>query len=201
MFLNAYASDDPQIKFEDKITCEDVNETMIVEAALKNISTSPSYIKLRLKDVHKNVTKNFILENTDFFNYLKIKKNFSITEYMSYMIAKLPGVIEIDYRDYVDFLSTRFGNVDAALEYFERSQYDVQLDFRDIHVVDENQMILKYFSYDANDHCGPEKSSLSKYDVKIVHSPEFIAMLIDLGYLVTRGDMVPILHIRKLCKN
>lgn len=188
-----------------------MKETSRKEEKYKNISSSPSFIKIRFKNEETGEIINMIVENQDMATYLAIKrglktdnlgrfkdmeayKNFVENDYIIYMVANEGKVLDIDFNDFKKIISrVRFGNEKATEKYLNSRIFVEPMTFQELNVNNEEHFIKEYFDFDSNKGYGTLDQNYKQFN----SNPAFIALLIDLGYDVGRGDIVPILFIRK----
>lgn len=178
----------------------------------RNISTAPSFIKIKFKKRETGEILNIIIENEDMASYLAFKqglktdnlgrfkdieayKKFIEDYYVAYMVENEGKLLDIDFNDFKKFIGkTRFGNEKAAGKYLDSRIFINPLTLQELNVNNENEFIKEYFDFDSNKGYGTLKKDYYK---QFNSNPAFIALLIDLGYNVGRGDIAPILFIRK----
>lgn len=188
-----------------------MKETSYKEEKYKNISSSPSFIKIRFKNEETGEIINMIVENQDMATYLAIKhglktdnlgrfkdtkayENFIKKDYITYMVVNEGKVLDIDFNDFKKIISrARFGNETATEKYLNSHIFLEPMTFQELNVNSEEQFIKEFFDFGSNKNYGILKQGYKQFN----SNPAFIALLIDLGYDVGRGDIVPILFIRK----
>lgn len=171
-----------------------VNKSVDNIDRFKNISTSPSALKIQFKEADKNI--NGIVRNDDLFNFLieeKIVK--SSDDYIKYMNINGKRPLEIDLNAFKKTLGKRWcrGQSSKGKEYFDQYiVFEAPMAFQQLRVQTENELLKKYFVFDYTKGSGSLKK---EYYEKYTRNPAFIALLIDLGYDVVWGDIVPTLSI------
>jgi hypothetical protein len=162
----------------------------------KNISTAPAAIKLQLKDIATGEKINVVIGNDDLSGFLiaeKIVKDYE--DYVNYMIKNEGAPLEINIDNLKKALGRRWshGKVSLSEEYFkEYVSFEEPMTFEELGVKDEQELLKKFFDFDYAKGTGVLKV---EYYEKYTRNPAFIALLIDLGYYVTWGDIAPVLNI------
>lgn len=185
----------------------------IQELRYKNISTAPSYIKIKFKSSETGEILNMIIENEDMASYLANKqglemdkfgrfkdmeayKNFIETFYIDYMKKNENKVLDIDINDFKKFVSRiRFGDEKTGEKHLNSLIFSTPFSLKDLGVADKNELIEKYFNFGSK---GTQGTLKNEYYKEYGSNPAFIALLIDLGFYVGRGDIVPILFVNKM---
>lgn len=166
----------------------------------RNVSTAPSYIKLQIKDVRTDTISVMVLENLVFARFLAhergIKKekiaDFFGREYVEFMLKNAEKPIDVDMGKFADFLAiNRVGSKSAAAKYLKSISYGEPMSLQKLGVRTEDELIEKYFQFDRKTCIGTLKPGFTE-----ANEPRFIGLLIDMGYVVGRGDIAPILRIR-----
>ena len=159
----------------------------------KNLSTAPSYVKIKVRDEGKII--NVIWDNTDLFTYFLEKGMGDEEEYVDYMINHEETVFEIDINDYADFVGKkRFGNKKSGRRYVNKFIFEQPLNLGSLGVSNRNKLLNKYFNFSRASNTYILKSGhYEEYNL----NPAFIALLIESGFEVFRGDYVPVLSIRQ----
>ncbi|MBM2834875.1 MAG: hypothetical protein HW406_2036 [Candidatus Brocadiaceae bacterium] len=162
----------------------------------KNVSTSPSAIKIQLKDTKMCQTKDVVVRNDDLFDFLieeKLIKN--LEDYIEYLIRSESKPIEINLSNFENVLGKRWcrGKSSLGKKYFnEHVSFEVPMTFRQLGIKSEEELLEKYFDFNYPKGSGSLKS---EYYEKYTREPAFTALLIDLGYDVVWGDPFPNLNI------
>ena len=165
--------------------------------------TGANYIKITVKDVGTRKVSNMIVDNTDFASFLTSEHYLMTDElgrpvdYADYMEKNEGKIIEINLNNFEKWVSKkRFGKEKVNKEYLQNYIliFEQPLTFEQLGVKKENELIEKYFDFNRITSVGKLKK---EYEEKkeISKNPAFIAMLIDLGYIVGRGCYDPILFI------
>lgn len=190
------------------ITMKNAGKVKGAEAKYRNISTAPSYIKIKFKDPGSDEVFNMIVENTDMVFYLANKrglemiqkdseafKKFAESDYVNYMVENEGKLLDFDIDDFISFVSkSRFGNRKSAETYLKSLIFGAPLTLKQLNVNNEKELIEKYFVFNSDKSQGSLKE---EYNSQYSLNPAFIALLVDLGYNVGRGDVFPILYISK----
>lgn len=109
------------------------------------------------------------------------------------MLQNHDNLLELDIERFEDYLAkTTFGSKSAAKKYLQEAIFESPMTFQELQVKSEEELIEKYFFFDGSKNIGNPKLGFAD-----VYNPRFTALLIDLGYVVSRGDIVPILWIHK----
>ena len=173
--------------------------------------TGANYIKITVKDTVTGKILNMIVDNTDFASFIaserglrtdKVRRfidneayvKFRDKEYVEYMRENEGKISEINLNNFEKFIG--IGKEKAGKKAVEGCIFDQPMTLDQLGVRNESELIEKYFTF--NEESGEGKLK-KEYEEKkeISKNPAFIAMLIDLGYIVGRGCYDPILFIRK----
>lgn len=165
----------------------------------RRVSTAPSYIRIKVNDAESGRVWTMILENTDFAGFLArergIKESdlvkFYNQEYVEYMLQNAENPMNVDVGKFEEFLAhTRFGSKAAAKKHLQSNSYQESMTLQELGVQNGDELVEKYFVFDKQTHIGSLKPGFAE-----ANEPTFIGLLIDLGYVVSRGDIAPILRI------
>jgi len=159
-----------------------------------NLSTAPSYIKIKIRDATSKKTLNLVVENPELAGFMESEHIVTgACDYIEWMLRHENTSLDLNLTKFEDYLARKkFGSRSAAMTYLRQSIYEAPMTFQQLNVRDEDELIGKYFYFDKNQSIGSPK-----LDLIDPHDPRFIALLIDLGYVVSRGDVAPIMRIRK----
>lgn len=195
-----------------KVAMQKNNRFKQKELIYKNISTAPSYVKIKFKSLKTEKILNMIVENGHLASYLANKNGLKMdklgrfkdmkaylkfieTDYVRYMIENEGKVLDIDIDNFKKFVGkTCFGEEKAAEKYLNTFIFIESLNLNDLNVNNEKELIDKYLDFDSERGSGTIKK---EYYRQYSSNPAFIALLMDLGYNVGRGDIIPTLWIRK----
>ena len=174
----------------------------------KNFTTGPCYVNVRLLEKSSGDIFNMIMENPDFGFFLAGKRGFDCqqaksffeTEYPAYMVA-LEGEVLPDatVEDIVVYLQRGRWSLSAADYRFRSLTYEEPLALSQLGVSSESELLGKFFDYHPSkygDYFKPKAGALKGY-AQVPFDPSFVALLMDLGYGVCRGDTDPTLSIHK----
>ncbi len=175
-------------------------------------SSASNYIKLLLKDEKEHEVFNIIVDNADFAGYMAEKdglkvlgrmeandqqqfKEFIEEKYVSYMLKNEGKMVSIDFKDFIKFIAKKkFGDERQVSEFLKSFIYEKPSRLEDLNVRTEEELIKKYFDFNKETLSGNIKNEhIKNYN----DNPAFIALLLEFGYEVYRGDVVPTLFIRK----
>jgi hypothetical protein len=178
----------------------DSNSSLAAELSYKDNSTASAYINVLVKDSKTGDEKKLVLENLDFMAFFSWEKGGGLNdstlrfEYVAYMLANRNKAINIDLEKYVAFLaSRRFGSTEAAAKYLDDHTYYKNIAIEDLGF-DKKELLERYFNKGRQENFWVLKPNIKNNGVN-PYGPEFIAMLIDLGFVVRRGDIAPVLII------
>lgn len=166
-----------------------------------NVSTASSYIKIRVSDLNSKKIVNMVVENAEFARFMASKyevpkeslERFYKHDYIELMLKSDGELLDLDIEKFENYLAKiKFGSKSVAKKYLKEASFGVPMTFRELGVISEDDLITKYFFFDKDKNMGSPKPGFSGS-----HDPRFIALLIDLGYVVSRGDIAPILRIYK----
>lgn len=167
----------------------------------RNVSTAPSYVKIKISDAKHNKILNMVVENTALAGFIASERGISKSDlekfykndYVKLMLKSDSKLLDLDIEKFEDYLAKiKFGSKIAARKYLQEASFDAPMTFRELEVMGEDELIRKYFFFEQNTKIGSPKPGFSGS-----HDPRFIALLIDLGYVVSKGDIAPILRIYK----
>jgi hypothetical protein len=170
------------------------------EQMYRNMSTAPAFIRVRARDLHAGSIKTLILENADFARFQASERgvakahaqDFYARDYVEWMLEHGDEPLDLDLRKLESFMArTRFGSMEAAHRYLQSRTVERPLTLKDLGVQSPDALLEKYFAFDARTGVGTLKPG-----VPHGNDPGLVALLIDLGYVVTRGDIAPVLRIQ-----
>ena len=182
------------------IECDKNNVEMHVLESIKNNSTINTYIKLRLFDSNYNREIKLVIRSADLSNYMMNEYNYTFDEYVEYFIKNKNNVHSIVVENLKKNINLRFNNQEFVSKYFQLMVYENVATFKDLGVKDEPQLLEKYFDFNAASGGWVAKFNLNIREAELLYRSEVLAFLIDLGYQVYRGDIVPNIHIKRYCK-
>ncbi len=167
----------------------------------RNTSTAPSFVKIKINDARSKKILNMVVENDRLAGFMASEHRvpeenlakFYECDYVEWMLKNHDKPLDLDIEKFENYLAeTTFGSKSVTKEYLRKAIFEAPMTFHELQVQSEEELIEKYFSFDRNKNIGnPKPGFAGAYD------PRFIALLIDLGYVVSRGDLVPILRIHK----
>ena len=179
-------------------------------SSYRNISSAPSYLKFKIRDDEIFIV---VLDNGELASFLggsEYKKkvflppehylpaNFSDfvkNEYLSFLIDKEGGKKEVKFKDFpINPSSMKKINEKEIKDFLNRFRCDSEMSLKDLGATSSDEMIKKYFNYNEKTQSGAIKQ---EYYEKYNFDSAFISLLIDLGYNPSRGDIVPVLCIKK----
>lgn len=172
--------------------------------------TGANYIKITVKNTMTGKILNMIVDNTDFASFIaseyglktdKVRRfidneayvKFRDKEYVEYMRENEGKVLEININNFEKFIG--FGKQKAGKKVIEGFIFEQPITFEQLGVNKEDELVEKYFDFNKETGTGKIKA---EYEKEISKRPAFIALLIDLNYIVGRGDYDPFLFIIKI---
>ena len=196
LFITNYGLGDNVIMLQEGVSMKTIIKSVRNVDRYKNISTSPSAIKIQLKDTKIGQTIDVVVRNDDLFVFLieeKMVKN--PEDYIKFLISSESKPLEINLSNFKKILGKRWcrGKSSLGEKYFkEHVSFEVPMTFGQLGIKSEEELLEKYFDFNYAKDSGCLKS---EYYEKYTREPAFIALLIDLGYDVVWGDYVPNLNI------
>jgi len=183
------------------------------QSPYSQFSSAPNYIKITVRDSSTQKTINLVVTNPDFAMFLASESGletdtygrFKDTEalevfldktYVPYMEKHGRSILDINLENFGIFFAKSYflGSSKEPVEYLDRFIFNQPLTFQDLDVQDEDELIEKMFDFDKNTGGGRIKNKIFG---NLEADPSFLALLIDLGYEVGHGDIVPFLWIHK----
>ena len=171
-----------------------------------------NFIKINIKDINTLKEIKLIIDNSDFSHYLAISKGglktdkygrfiniqeyvfYRKNQYVKYMISNHNKIIEINFRELEEYLGRRrFGSEKLGKEYVDKFIINKEINIEDLNVSNENELIEKFFDHYKEKGIGLLKQNYFEYS----KNPSFIALLIDMGYIVGIIDSTTQLYIDK----
>jgi len=176
------------------------------EDAFRNFSTAPNYIKIQIEDLESGQRRWIVFESMQ-FSILLIDQwsNFvgkdmprtkeTYTAFIRQRVEELP--IEMSLSAFADILAKQFGSEDEARKYLERYSFERPYSLGELGFTSEAELIHAYFGFDQKHGRGQTSPDGERRVPVSVGDPRFIALLLDLGYNVGRGDIAPMIFIEK----
>jgi hypothetical protein len=179
--------------------------------------TGANFIKIRVRDIATGKLLSMIVDNNDLASFLASERgletdnfgrfvdskayiNFREGEYVTQMTRNEGRVIEISLPNFEKFIAKSALGEKArkdVKEYIYEHHiliFEKPLTFEELNVRNEAELLDKYFELNASTKILVLKPTyLEEYNL----NASFIALLIDLGYLVGHMDVAPVLFIRK----
>lgn len=177
---------------------------------LTNITSSPSYIKFKLKDYETGQIINVLLENSELAYYLagarydkdgriSLPNNFDSfieNEYIPFLVKNEGGTKELSISDFPKNSAVKIQYDEKSIkEFLNQYVYPRALTLGELKVNSEEELINTYFTFNEKTNYGYLKK---EYINKFNSNAAFISLLLDLNYDVGRMDISPILYIRKI---
>lgn len=168
----------------------DVNDSYYL--SIKDDSTASTYLKVNLKDVDTKQYINLVVENTLFSAFMMEYKKITFGEYVTYMMDHKGYEVAIKIDFFKDYLLKQLGSIKNVEKYLSENSYVEEYSLSKFGADNISQFLDEYFVF-KNKY----ENGYFKHDIKSInpYEPEFIAMLIDSGCLVRRGDAIPFLMV------
>ena len=166
------------------------------EDRYKNSSTAQSCIKVILLDHKTGDTVNAIFGNEEFARL--IAKKYGLLIDKKGRLKDQKAYIQFLNKEYLEYMLKNGDkpiDIDMDIEKLKKSSkyiFDRPVTFEQLNINSEQELLEKYFDFDYIKGKGTLKV---EYYEKYTRNPSFIALLIDLGYYVTWGDIAPVLTI------
>lgn len=112
------------------------------------------------------------------------------------MLANDGKPIDLDLSEFEHFLVKELGGRTEARRYIDNATFSGPLTLKALAIPSEEQLLVEYFDLETDRRYGTLKENWPRERAN-PYTPAFIAMLIELGYVFRRGDLVPILMISK----
>jgi len=166
-----------------------------------NNSTAPSIIRIRLRDRTSGRLCQTVAENPAFLTFAlqhwaEITEEpapLTLEDYATFMVAHEEVPIEIDLADYLQ--------AGYAKEIFWTDLsdpcFDTPYTLAELGFGSELALIDAYFDFDHEKGSGVQRGGQDWRGAADLWEPRLIALFIDLGYTVGRGDIVPLMYISK----
>ena len=170
---------------------------------------SPSFVKLSLREQGTGRQVYLVIQHSDLADYLAYKaglpmdgrgrfkdraayKEFIAIEYSRFLSSATKDLVDLNLNDLAKFLSmTRFGDIEAAKQYVQSYSFTQPMTLADFGVGSREELLQKYFKPIPSSPC-----LTIRPDVKFEGDlPVLIGLLIDQGYRVIQGDIVPVLSV------
>lgn len=162
------------------------NKSVKKEDRYNNMLSMSSYIKVTIRDKNTNSVENLIIENLIFFNFLRSQNELHHKyQYIKYMTQhdESNRPIDIIRDDLIKFI---------GIDSFNSKILKKPISLKNLSVDTEQEFLDKYFDAGHSDTYLILKSDYSK---DFSNKPEFIALLLNLGYDIILGDAIPVLYI------
>lgn len=161
-----------------------------------NNSTAPSIIKVTLQDWESGRRYQTLTENPLFYAFMKMHWTaisgepgpLTLNRYATFMVAHESESIKLDLADYTDlrFLDTWVGSDHPA------SCLDTPYTLTALGFSSETELLEAYFEPMNGSYVLRNEGSLQGCEWERV-----LALLIDRGYRVNRGDVVPLIFVHR----
>lgn len=158
----------------------------------ENFSTAPAYIRVRIRNSGSDQTATMILENTDLAGFMSRKQGMTHQGYVDFMLKNGDTPLDLDIPEFETYLTgSRFRSMAVTRKHLAAMTCsEPPMTLQDLNVQTKEELVTKYFLFDERTQSG----RLNLFSAA-THDPRFIGLLMDLGYVVGRGDYVPIIYI------
>lgn len=160
-----------------------------------NTSTAPTFIKVQLKDTNIKKERNLILENSLFANFIADKhgvppnglQNFVTNTYVPFMEAHEDRVLDISLSEFTQWLAKKHKlDEQQARRYVQQQSFDAALTLSELGFEDRDELLNAM----SNQNPGEPLRARGHTDLVVDRwDPRFIALLLDLSFVVGRGDI------------
>ena len=170
-----------------------IPKSMSNKTAFRNVTSSPSALKIQLLDPKTHKTTSLIIPSNELPQALAIKKGLKFDKLGRFKDqTAYQNFLE---NDYFKFMEENYGKpmaLDIDLVQYKNLLFERPLSLQDLSVGNEIELVNKFFKFDFDEGSGSLKREYSK---EYGQNPAFTALLIDLGFEVYWGDLVPSLFI------
>jgi hypothetical protein len=189
----------------------DSNSPRALPRGINNYKNLASHIEIQVKDSVTGRASHMVLPNKDFAFFLASERGlatdklgrfadnaalrrFLETDYVDYMVRNDGKPLEINLGNFENFYGrSHYGSEQAGKKHVQGFIFSQPMTFDQLGVRSEKELIARMFEFNRETGRGVLKGPFGKYSSEAA----FLAMLIELGYEVEFGDVVPILYISK----
>ncbi len=162
------------------------------ELSIKDRTSSPTFLSVELEDNKTGKRINLIVDNTLFSGFIMSYLKLSFEGYITFMIKNKDVSIKISFDKFNTYLLSKFGSINSANKYLRDNSYNKAYSLDKFGSKNIYQLLDKYFYFKEK-----YKKGFFNYEKKNINpdEPEFIAMLINCGCIVKKGDVTPFLMV------